>query len=73
MRHFIVLGFKTSLNTEEGKIVHKGTDCAKATANVNTPEKDYVRKELYELAVPQIRKILPTADDAKAEAEGAKT
>lgn len=69
MRHFIVLGFKTSSNTEEGTVVHKGTDCQKAVASVNAPEKSYIRKELFELALPQIRKQLSTAAEAEAQAK----
>lgn len=56
MRHFIVLGFKTTANSEKGKQVHLGTDRGKAIEVVNAADDRYARKELHELAVPHLKR-----------------
>ncbi len=52
MRHFIVLGFKTTASSEEGKQIHLGSDRAKALKAVEAADGGFARKQLYELAIP---------------------
>ncbi len=59
MRHFIVLGFTTNSKAESGENLYLGSDRSEAVEAVNTPEEQFVRKELYELAVPHIRRHRP--------------
>ncbi len=75
MRQFIVLGYASTSNSAEGEIISLGNDCAAATAEVHAPTKQFVRKEMYELAIPALRKIHATEEEvaefleAKAAAE----
>jgi len=55
MRHFILLGFTSTDTTEVGEPIQIGVDRAKAITELNTPDQ-FVRKELYELAIPHIRR-----------------
>ena len=74
MRHFVILGFKTPHNSEQGEQVHIGTDRGKAIDLVNTPDDRFARKELYELATPHIRRQLPSpAHQVATRATKAKT
>jgi hypothetical protein len=68
MRHFIVLGFSSSSQMDSGKQLHLGSDRGAAIAAVNTPDKKYIRKELFELAVPDMRRHFP-AETKAAEAK----
>ena len=54
MRHFVVLGFKTTVNSEEGEQVHLGSDRGEAIEVANAVDERFVRKQLYELAVPHL-------------------
>lgn len=56
MRKFIVLGFKSNSKDEPGNSIYLGTDRGAAIEAVNRPVKKYARNELYELAVPDIRR-----------------
>ena len=56
MRQFLVLGFNTTSTAEPGEIISIGTDRGEAIKAVNTDTGTFMRKELFELAVPQIRK-----------------
>lgn len=56
MRHFIVLGFAGNSNKEPGKVLYVGPDHGKAIGIVNDTTGEEQRRELYELAVPQIRR-----------------
>lgn len=57
MRKFIVLGFRSNSKDEPGEGIYFGTDRGEAIEAVNTPVgEDCVRQELYELAVPHIRR-----------------
>jgi hypothetical protein len=56
MRHFILLGFTSTDTTEVGEPIQIGVDRAKAITELNTPNQQFVRKELYELAIPHIRR-----------------
>lgn len=62
MRHFIVLGFSSNSQKEPGKQLHLGTDRGVAIEAVNAVDSKYVRKELYELAIPQIRRHKPVEE-----------
>lgn len=61
MRHFTVLGFTGISNNDKGKSLFVGQDRAKALEKVNERGGGYVRREMYELAVPYIRRIDETA------------
>lgn len=56
MRKFIVLGYSSNSKDEPGKSIYLGTDRGDAIAAVNAQVKKYARQELYELAVPEIRR-----------------
>ncbi len=66
MRHFIVLGFASCSQKDKGEALYLGCDRAEAIKEVNTPSANYVRRELYELAVPEIRRhsSLPVEKEA---------
>jgi len=61
MRHFVVLGFKSNSKGEAGEVVYLGSDRAEALAEVaDVPSGgDHARRELYELAVPHVRRHRP--------------
>jgi len=54
LRHFIVLGFQTTDNSEQGQPVYLGTDRGQAIQVVNALEEGVVRKCLFEMATPHI-------------------
>jgi len=56
MRHFIVLGFATVSKDEVGQCLHLGHDRDAALNEVNAPGNGCARKELFELAVPYMRR-----------------
>jgi hypothetical protein len=66
MRHFIVLGFASSSDKAKGKTIHLGSDRSKAIEEVNKESKAYKRRELYELASPEIRRHSTPAAEKKA-------
>lgn len=59
MRHFIVLGFGSNSKKEQGKSIYLGADRSKALETVNAKPGKYLRREMYELAVPHIRRNHP--------------
>ena len=61
MRHFIVLGFKTTSNSEQGELVHLGSDRGEAIEVVNATGDPFARKQLYELALPERTRHFTTA------------
>ncbi len=74
MRHFLVLGFATTSKKEAGKSLYLGSDRSSALEEVNTPSDKFMRKELFELAVPQIRrhKVAAVSDEPSKEPAKAK-
>jgi len=67
MRHFVVLGFTTNSKNDQGKSLYLGTDRQKAVDKVNEQSGKFVRRELYDLAVPHMKRHIAT--DAAAEAD----
>ena len=67
MRHFIVLGFDSNSQRDKGKQVYLDSDRGDAVAELNKDDGKFVRKELFELAVPEIRRsfIAPAATKSK--------
>jgi hypothetical protein len=67
MRHFIVMGFCSNSQNDQGKQVHLGSDRGDAVAELNKDDGKFVRKELFELAVPEIRRcfIAPATTKSK--------
>ncbi len=68
MRHFVVLGFAGKSKNEKGIILYLGSDRGEALKIVNKGGGVYERREMYELAVPYIRRFLPAEDVADAKA-----
>ena len=76
MRQFLVLGFSSNSASESGQCLYLGTDRGEALRVVNGPGKE-VRRELYDLAHPHLRRnfapevgeqvVAPDADDPDAE------
>lgn len=58
MRHFIVLGFASNSKNDIGKSLYLGNDRSEALKKLNAQDKKFIRRELYELAVPQMRRHL---------------
>lgn len=56
MRHFIVLGFASNSKKDTGKSLYLGSDRSKAIETVNVQSEKYKRRELYELAAPELRR-----------------
>lgn len=54
MRQFLVLGYATNSNSEQGEQVHLGSDRGEAIAVTNEPDERFARKQLYELALPHM-------------------
>lgn len=71
MRHFVVLGFTSNSQKEAGELLHLGADRSQAIESVNTPDEEFVRKELYELSVPNVRRhaVLSETTEPDAGAE----
>ena len=67
MRHFVVLGFTSNSKNDPGKSLYLGTDRQKAVDKVNEQSGKYIRRELYDLAVPHMKRHIAT--DAGLEAE----
>jgi hypothetical protein len=59
MRHFVVLGFTSNSKNDPGKSLYLGTDRQKAVDKVNEQSGKYLRRELYDLAVPHIKRHTP--------------
>lgn len=55
MRQFIVLGYASNSDKVLGQPLYLGADRSAGIAEANAPT-GHTRKELYELAVPQIRR-----------------
>ncbi|QQG66356.1 hypothetical protein [Desulfobulbus oligotrophicus] len=55
MRQFIVLGFLSNSANTPGECLYLGTDRGAAMETVNE-QGEYARRELYELATPQLRR-----------------
>lgn len=55
MRQYIVLGFPSNSVTDPGECLYLGSDRGEAMAMVNTAG-GHPRRELYDLAAPQIRR-----------------
>jgi len=55
MRQFIVLGYTSNSTRDPGECLYLGTDRGEAMATVNAPG-EHARRELYDLAAPQIRR-----------------
>lgn len=72
MRQFIVLGFKTTDTSEQGEQVHLGGDRAESIAVTNAADDRFVRKQLYELAVPHLSRHF-AREKAPASTAGAVT
>ena len=73
MRHFIVLGFDSNSKKDTGKQLYLGGDRSEAIGAVNTEDKKYVRKELYELSVPEIRRHAAKQEEAQEAKEKKKS
>ena len=73
MRHYIVLGFTSQFSKDSGEPIYIGCEREKALKAVNTSSKEYVRRELYDLAVPVMRRIeaKATRDEASKAAKKA--
>ena len=74
MRHFIVLGFPTNSKTDPGEALYLGCNRGEAIINVNTPDKKFARKSMFELAVPQVAKTYrldakPTVPEVETDTE----
>lgn len=54
MRQFIVLGYTSNNTIDPGECLYLGADRGEALAKVN--EAGHMRRELYDLAAPQIRR-----------------
>lgn len=68
MRQFIVLGFLSNSATAPGECLYLGTDRGEAMEKVNAPG-DYARRELYDLATPQIRRHSAVEPDPPVDPE----
>ena len=55
MRQYLVLGFLSNSANAPGECLYLGTDRGAAMEKVNEPG-EYARRELYDLATPQIRR-----------------
>lgn len=55
MRQYIVLGYTSNSVKDPGECLYLGSDRGEAMATVNTAG-DHARRELYDLAHPQIRR-----------------
>lgn len=66
MRHFIVLGFGTTSNSEQGGLVHLGSDRGEAIEIVKAAGDPFVRKQLFELAIPQLSRQFSPEDAEQA-------
>jgi len=55
MRQYLVLGFPSNSAKAPGECLYLGTDRGAAMEKVNE-QGDYARRELYDLATPQIRR-----------------
>jgi glutamyl-tRNA reductase len=72
MRQFLVIGFKSTSNTDKGEIINLTADCAAAKALVSEPTEQYMRKEMHEIANPALRKMHATEEQvAEFEAKAA--
>jgi hypothetical protein len=71
MRHFVVLGFETNSKAEAGEVLYADSDRAEALGVVNAVSENHARRELYELAVPQIRRHRPETKTAPAKKKAA--
>ena len=60
MRQFVILGYKTNSNSEQGELVALEQSRSEALKAVEDPSGGYVRKELFELAVPHKKKHFET-------------
>ena len=67
MRTFIVLGFATNSNKEAGECLYLGCDRGAAIDAANKQTENHRRKELYELAVPALRRQFPAVQQEGAE------
>jgi len=56
MRKFIVLGFSTNSNKDPGELLYLGSDRGEALAVSGEETEGYCRKEVYELAIPMVRR-----------------
>lgn len=56
MRHFIVLGFASNSQKKDGEQLYLGSDRSEALEVVNTQSAQYARRELYELAISQVKR-----------------
>ena len=53
MRQFIVLGFRSESNREDGEMMYLGSDRQKAMKVVQEDVNEFSRQSLFEVAIPQ--------------------
>ena len=72
MRQFLIMGFNSHRSNDPGEVLGVvGTNQAAVDA-VNDPSGGYVRKELFELAVPRQRRTFEKVEGRSEKAEGKK-
>lgn len=65
MRQFIVLGYPSNSKADSGECLYLGSDRGAAMDVAKEQEEDYVRKSMFELAIPHLTRHFPGvgADD----------
>ena len=66
MRHFVVLGFRSVSKSEQGELVHLGGDRGEAITITTSASGSFVRKEMFELDIPNRSRHFPPQDNQKA-------
>ena len=73
MRHFIVRGFPSNSRLDAGEVLHVGGDRGEAIAITNKPEAKFVRKEMYELARPNLSRFFGKETESDQDANDSQT
>jgi len=68
MRQYLVLGYPSNSTKDHGECLYLGSDRGEAMAMVNTAG-EQARRELYDLAAPQVRRHMPAVKNDGIDAD----